>query len=162
MKLRNKHTSIIGLSILIGSVGVLILQLKENNTPIIYKRPPTVQAQKHVNSMTFYEESDIYCGILLMPKSMLPTLRRFSNYDIAKKIKIMPANIEWDDGQMLVIPKDAILKDINQKIGHMETEDDSMQNLPSPEKNAEVNTKMLDPALLYFFLANASKNKIKY
>ena len=162
MKLRNKHTSIIGLSILIGSVGVLILQLKENNTPIIYKRPPTVQAQKHVNSMTFYEESDIYCGILLMPKSMLPALKRFSSYDIAKKIKIMPANIEWDDGQMLVIPKEAILKDINQKIGTMDTEDGRMKNMPPQAKNAGANNKKLNPALLYFFLANASKNKIQY
>ncbi|MGD8524305.1 MAG: hypothetical protein PVF56_24365 [Desulfobacterales bacterium] len=112
--------------------------------------------------MTFYEESDIYCGILLMPKSMLPTLKRFSNYDIAKKIKIMPANIEWDDGQMLVIPKEAILKDINQKIDNMGTEDGSVKNLHPREKNAEANNKKLDPALLYFFLANASKNKIKY
>ena len=142
--------------------GVLILQLMEKNTPIIYKRPPTVQAQKHVNSMTFYEESDIYCGILLMPKSMLPTLKRFSNYDIAKKIKIMPANIEWDDGQMLVIPKEAILKYINQKIENMGTEDGSVKNLPPQEKNAEINNKNLSPALLYFFLADASKNKIKY
>ena len=162
MKFGNKYKTIIGLSILIGSVGVLILQLKENNTPIIYKRPPTVQAQKHVNSMTFYEESDIYCGILLMPKSMLPTLKRFSNYDIAKKIKIMPANIEWEDGQMLVIPKEAILKEINQKIGNMDTEDDRKKNMPTQEKNAEANNKKLNPALLYFFLANSSKNKIKY
>ena len=162
MKFRNKYKTIIGLSMLIGSVGVLIFQLKEKNTPIIYKRPPTVQAQNHVNSMTFYEESDIYCGILLMPKSMLPTLKRFSNYDIAKKIKIMPANIEWEDGQMLVIPKEAILKEINQKIGNMDTEDGRMKNMPTPEKNAEANNKNLNPALLYFFLANASKNKIKY
>jgi hypothetical protein len=162
MKFRNKYKTIIGLSILIAIIGVLILQLMEKNTPIIYKRPPTVQAQKHVNSMTFYEESDIYCGILLMPKSMLPTLKRFSNYDIAKKIKIMPATIEWDDGQMLVIPKEAILKDINQKIGIMNTEDGRVKNMPPQEKNAEANNKTLNPALLYFFLANASKNKIKY
>jgi hypothetical protein len=162
MKFGNKYNAIIGLSILIGSACVLFFQLKEKNNPIIYKRPHTVQAQKHVNSMTFYEESDIYCGILLMPKSMLPTLKRFSNYDIARKIKIMPANIEWDDGQMLVIPKEAILKEINQKIVNMDTEDGSVKNLPLQEKNAEVNVKKLDPALLYFFLANASKNKIKY
>lgn len=162
MKFRNKYKTIIGLSILIGSVGVMLFQLREKNTPIIYKRPHTVQAQKHVNSMTFYEESDIYCGILLMPKSMLPTLKRFSNYDIAKKIKIMPANIEWDDGQMLVIPKEAILKYINQKIDNMDTEDGSVKNLPPQEKNAGANNKNLSPALLYFFLADASKNKIKY
>jgi hypothetical protein len=138
MKFRNKYKTIIGLSILIAIIGVLILQLMEN------------------------EESDIYCGILLMPKSMLPTLKRFSNYDIAKKIKIMPANIEWEDGQMLVIPKEAILKEINQKIGNMDTEDGRMKNMPTPEKNAEANNKNLNPALLYFFLANASKNKIKY
>ena len=147
---------------MIAAVGVLIFQLMEKNTPIIYKRPPAVQTQKHVNSMAFYEDSDIYCGILLMPKSMLPTLKRFSNYDIAKKIKIMPANIEWNDGQMLVIPKEAILKDINQKIDNMDTEDGNVKNMPPQEKNAEANNKNLNPALLYFFLANASKNKIKY
>ena len=162
MKFGNKYKTIIGLSILIGTVGVLIFQLKEKNTPIIYRRPPTAQAQGHVNSMTFYDESDIYCGILLMPKSMLPTLKRFSNYDIAKKIKIMPANIEWEDGQMLVIPKEAILKDISQRIIAMDTADDSRKNVPAREKNAGENAKKLNPALLYFFLANASKNKIKY
>ena len=162
MKFRNKYKTIVGFSILIGSIGVLIFQLMEKNTPIIYRRPSAIQAQKHVNSMTFDEESDIYCGILLMPKSMLPTLKRFSNYDIAKKIKIMPANIEWDDGQMLFIPKEAILKDINQKLDSMDTEDNRMQNMPTQEKNAEANNKKMNPALLYFFLANTSKNKINY
>ena len=162
MKFRNKYKTIIGLTILTGSVVILIFQLMEKNTPIIYRRPPSVEAQKHFNSMTFDEESDIYCGILLMPKSMMPTLKRFSNYDIAKKIKIMPANIEWDNGKMLVIPKEEILKDISQKIGNMDTEDDGMKNMPAQEKIAEPHDKMLNPALLYFFLANASKNKIKY
>jgi hypothetical protein len=63
---------------------------------------------------------------------------------------------------MLVIPKEAILKDINQKIGIMNTEDGRVKNMPPQEKNAEANNKTLNPALLYFFLANASKNKIKY
>jgi hypothetical protein len=153
---------IFGLSILVAFVGIMGFQLMEKHTPIIYKRPPAVQTQMHVNSMTFYEESDIYCGILLMPKSMLPTLKRFSNYDIAKKIKIMPAIIEWNDGQMLVIPKESILKDINLKIDNMDTEEGSVKNMPPQEKNAEANNKKLNPALLYFFLANASKNKIKY
>lgn len=161
MKFRNKYKTIFGLSILIASIGAMVFQIMEKKPPIIYKRARTVQAQKHVNSMTFYEDSDIYCGILLMPKSMLPTLRKFSSYDIAKKIKILPANIEWDDGQMLVIPKEAILKDINHQIDKMDSKDVRLKNI-SQKKDAEAKVKKLNPALLYFFLANASKNKINY
>ncbi len=161
MKILNKYKTILYLSLLIAITAVLVFQLKEKNTPIIYRHPRAAEAQKHVNSMTFYEESDIYCGILLMPKSMLPTLKQFSNYDIAKKIKILPATIEWEDGQMLVVPKEEILKDINDKIDNIRNEDGNVKNSPHEEFTA-ANIKKLNPALLYFFLANASKNKINY
>ena len=161
MKIQNNYKMISGLLLLIAIIGVVVFQSRRKNTPIIYEDPGAAEAQNRVNSMTSYEESDIYCGILLMPKSMLPTLKQFSNYDIAKNIKILPANIEWEDGQMLVIPKEAILKEINDKMDGIKNEDGNANHI-APEEYAAAKINKLNPALLYFFLANASKNKIIY
>jgi hypothetical protein len=177
MKIQNKFKTILGLSLLIAATGFIFFNLRHAPTPIVYKRHESVEAQMNVNSMTFDEGSDLYCGILLMPKSLLPILKILSRHEIAEKIKILPANIEWENGHMRVIPKKSILKDNQFNIDQFERENNLSKNTPqnllvnppedllvntAEEKIVEADIKKLNPVLLYYFLANASKNKINY
>ena len=57
---------------------------------------------------------DMAYAIVVMPKSYLPALKRFSRSRMARDLTILPARIGWEEGQMVAIPKQAILKpDIN-------------------------------------------------
>ena len=53
---------------------------------------------------------DVAYAIVVMPKSYLPALKRFSRSKMARDLKIYPARMGWNDGQLVVIPKQAVLK----------------------------------------------------
>ena len=55
-------------------------------------------------------QANMAYAILVMPKSYLPLLEKFKHRKIAKDIKIFPANIGWDQGRMIALPKKAIYK----------------------------------------------------
>ena len=56
------------------------------------------------------EKNDVYCAILLMPKSYLPMLRQFAKHKLAKDIQIIPAEIGWDEDDMIVLPQKSKLQ----------------------------------------------------
>ncbi len=161
MKIQNKYKMIISLCVFIGIAFFLDSHLREKSEPVVYRRPLPVNKSLNVNSMTADEVSDLYCGILLMPKSMEPKLKQISRYRFAEDIKILPAKIEWDNGCMVAIAKD---NSTPQNETHPDQADgkDVQAKDAGPEKIAEKDLKKLNAALLYYFLANASKSQIDY
>ena len=111
--------------------------------------------------MTADDVSDLYCGILLMPKSMEPKLKQISRYRFAEDIKILPAKIGWDNGCMVAIAKD---NSTPPNVTHPDQADgkDVRAKDAEAEKIAQKDLKKLNAALLYYFLANASKSQINY
>jgi hypothetical protein len=111
--------------------------------------------------MTVDDMSDLYCGILLMPKSMLPKLEQISRYRFAEDVKILPATIEWNEGCMVAVADDQATADnaghVDQTLGK-----DILSADENPENFAARDQKKFSPALLYYFLANASKSQINY
>ena len=161
MKVQNKSKMIISLCLLIAITLFLVSQLQEKSEPVVYKRPLSVKGGLNVNSMTVDEMSDLYCGILLMPKSMLPKLEQISRYGFAEDIKILPAKMEWNNGCMVAVADD---RSTAENGGHL---DQALgKDIPfsdeDPENFAERDKKKFNPALLYYFLANASKSQINY
>ncbi len=75
-----------------------------------FRSSASVEAGKEVKSMVFEDRSDVVYAILIMPKSFLPMLEKFSHHKIARNIKILPAKIEWSQEKMVVMPKTTILK----------------------------------------------------
>ena len=161
MKIQSKYKMIISLCLLIAIAFFLISHLRGRSQPVVYKRPLSVNSGLNVNSMTSDEASELYCGILLMPKSMEPKLRQLSRYRFAQDIKILPAKIEWDNGCMVAIAKDNS-KPQNQTHPDQADGKDVQVKDAGPEKIAEKDLKKLNTALLYYFLANASKSQINY
>ena len=152
---------IISLCLLIAIAFFLDSHLQEKSQPVVYKRPTSVARGLNVKSMTSEEVSELYCGILLMPKSMEPKLKQISRYRFSEDIKILPAEIEWDNGCMVAIAKDNSTPRIENHLDQA-TGKDVQAEKAEPEKIAEKDLKKLNAALLYYFLANASKSQINY
>ena len=161
VKIQNKYKMIISLCVFIGLAFFLDSHLREKSEPVVYRRPLPVNKSLTVKSMTTDDVSDLYCGILLMPKSMEPKLQQISRYGFAEDIKILPAKIKWDNGCMVAIAKD---KSTPQNEIHPDQANakDVRAKDAEPEKIAEKDLKKLNAALLYYFWANASKSQINH
>jgi hypothetical protein len=161
MKIQKKSKMIIGICIFIGAILFMVFHLKEKKEPVVFKRPPIAEAQNNVNSMTADELSDLYCGIVLMPKSMVSTIEQLSKHKLAKDIKLLPARIEWDNGCMVAIPEETVFAYDNAEVDDTRSKD--LQFIPElPEEFAGAEIKKIHPALFYLFLANVSKSQINY
>lgn len=66
---------------------------------------------KRIKSLPPAGQSDVYCAILIMPKTFLPVLKQISQHKIAQNIKILPANMDWSQGNLIVKPIETIWKD---------------------------------------------------
>jgi hypothetical protein len=152
---------IISLCLLIAITLFLVSQLQEKSEPVVYKRSLSVKGGLNVNSMTVDEMSDLYCGILLMPKSMLPKLEQISRYGFAEDIKVLPAKIEWNNGCMVAVADDRSTAENGGRLDQALGKDIPFSD-EDPENFAERDKKKFNPALLYYFLANASKSQINY
>lgn len=161
MKVQNKSKMIISLCLLIAITLFLVSQLQEKSEPVVYKRSLSVKGGLNVNSMTVDEMSDLYCGILLMPKSMLPKLEQISRYGFAEDIKVLPAKIEWNNGCMVAVADDRSTAENGGRLDQALGKDIPFSD-EDPENFAERDKKKFNPALLYYFLANASKSQINY
>jgi hypothetical protein len=161
MEIQSKSKMIISLCLLIAITLFLVSHFQEKSEPVVYKRPLTVNGGLNVNSMTADEMSDLYCGILLMPKSMLPKLEQISRYGFAEDIKILPAKMEWNNGCMVAVADD---RTTAENEGHLDQAlgKDIPLSDEDPVNFAERDKKKFNPALLYYFLANASKSQINY
>ena len=161
MKIQNKYKMIISLCLLFAIAFFLDSHLREKSQPAVYKRSLSADRGLNVNSMTSDEVSDLYCGILLMPKSMLPKLEQISRYPFAEDIKILPAKIQWNEGCMVAIADDNSLAQNEVHPDQADGKDVPLKNV-EPENIAARDIKKLNAALLYYFLANASKGQINY
>ena len=161
VEIPNKSKMIISICLLIALSLFLVSGLSEKNDPVVYKRALTATESLNVNSMTVDDMSDLYCGILLMPKSMLPKLEQISRYGFAEDIKILPATIEWNEGCMVAVADDPAKAD-NADYFNQDPGKDILSADENPENFAGKDKKKFNPALLYYFLANASKSQINY
>jgi hypothetical protein len=161
MKIQEKSKMIISICIFFAVILFMVFHLKEKKEPVVFKQPPIAETQNNVNSMTADEVSDLYCGIVLMPKSMLSTIEQLSKHKLAKDIKILPARIEWENGCMVAIPEETVFAYDNPEVDDTRSKDIQDKN-SQPEKNVGADIKKLHPALFYLFLANASKSQINY
>jgi hypothetical protein len=161
MKIQNKSKMIISLSLFIAVTFFLASHLQEKKEPVVFKRPLSAKVQQNVNSMTVDETADLYCGILLMPKSMVPALEQFTQSKLAKDINILPAKIEWNNGYMTAVPQETILVSDNSQTDPPTGKDIQLKSWQT-ENFTDKENKKLNAALLYYFLANASKNQIQY
>ena len=56
------------------------------------------------------EDEDMVAAILIMPKSYLPALKRFSQSKMARNIKILRAQLEMQDGTISAVHQTSLKK----------------------------------------------------
>ncbi len=161
MKIKNKSKMIIAASLLIAVTLFIVFHFKEKKEPVKFSLPLSVESQSNVKSMTVDKASDLYCRIVLMPKSMVPPIEEFPKPKLANNIKILPAKIERNNECMLAIPQQTAFVNDNAEMSG--TNGKNLQFKPElPEEFAGAEIKKIHPALFYLFLANVSKGQINY
>jgi hypothetical protein len=152
---------IIVASLFIAVTLFMVFHFKEKKESVEFSLPLSVEAQNNVKSMTVHDASDLYCRIVLMPKSMVPSIEEISQHKLANNIKIPPAKTEWNDGCMIAIPQEIVFANDNAET--IDTNGKDLQFNPElPEEFAGAEIKKIHPALFYLFLANVSKGQINY
>ena len=122
-----------------------------NPPPASRTHQPAVSNQPAVNN-------DVVAAILIMPKSYLPALKRFSHSKLAKNIKILPAQIRLKDGEMTAVHKNVKKKTQNRAFAPSDDVTNNtlaagLESLPKKEK------QILATGFLYL-LANVPKGRL--
>ena len=104
------------------------------------------------------DKDDMVAAIIIMPKSYLPALKRFSQSKMARNIKILRARIEVQDGNMTAV----YTTKNNQRQIHKPAPPDSIAdkfNVTDNERSLELEQPALATGFLYL-LASVHKSKL--
>jgi len=87
-------------------------------TRLISKRSPSLvkKDRKTISIEKQAKNEDMVTAIIIMPKSYLPALKRFSQSAMARDIKILRAQLEVKDGKMMAVRQDNRVKQRDRKI----------------------------------------------
>jgi hypothetical protein len=123
------------------------LTLKPNPSPV-EKGRNTAKIEQQV------ENGDMVAAIIIMPKSYLPALKRFSQSPMARNIKIMRAQLEEIDGKLTAVRQ---AKDLKQKIRSDEPPIEPADTDPYLLQDRE---KQLVSAGILYLLASTHPNRL--
>jgi hypothetical protein len=103
------------------------------------------------------ERDDMVAAIVIMPKSYLPALKRFSQSKMARNIKILTARIELQDGNMTAVHR---TKNIHEQSHKTASNVDLAEkiNTTTKEHPIELEQPVLTAGFLYL-LASVQKSK---
>jgi len=113
--MKKRYPILIGL-VLVCAVGYARFGTAENfstaekNEVVKKSKRFAPTAGGSLNLLNGHPEADLAYAIVVMPKSYLPALKRFSRSIMARDLKILPAKIEWKEGQLMAMPKQAVSK----------------------------------------------------
>ena len=118
---------------------------------------PVKKERKTIGIEKQAKNEDMVTAILIMPKSYLPALKRFSQSAMARDIKILQAQLEVKDGKMMAVRLDNRVKQRDRRIEPINSPDTK-----STEQFAEsppgTENQILSSGFLYL-LASLQKNR---
>ena len=126
--------------------------------PALKEKPSAVKKQRQKMPLeTKARDDGMVAAILIMPKSYLPALKRFSQSAMARDMKILRAELEVKDGQMTAVRRLNRAKRPNPGIEH---HDESTGNLPEaiPDGPAVRDKQLVSHGFLYL-LASIQKHR---
>ena len=133
--------------------GETRLTLKPNPSPAKKERN-AVMVEKQVKN------EDMVAAIIIMPKSYLPALKRFSQSPMARNIKIMRAELEEKDGQLTAVRQDQRLKlksrNIEPALNPADTPPQAISSLPPDREKKIVSTGIL------YLLASIHRSRLAH
>jgi hypothetical protein len=103
-------------------------------------------------------QSDVYCAILLIPKPLVPLVKQLSRRKIAKGVKLLPAEMAYNQGKLVARSKEAFGKKV-QSSTPQKKQKHNRSNKSGVETAAELK-KRLGAAAMLAFLAGETKTKL--
>lgn len=103
MKSRIKYLII--LSVLLGTGVFLYHQVYETDLISRTNQPPINKPKVNPAAMTRAKHEGAFIAILVVPKAYQPLLDKFSRSKLAREIQIIPANMTWNEGEPVVVPR---------------------------------------------------------
>jgi hypothetical protein len=143
----------------IGAIFLFLYGFKyrDTNQVIETKQPSASKVRKQAKLAQLTKNDDMVAAILIMPKSYLPALKRFSQSKMAKNIKILRAQLELQEDQMTAVHHHGIKKQRASKnppaIDISEKLEDIRAEPPMPGENPILATGFL------YLLASAHKTR---
>ena len=144
------------LAIFVGVYGFTSVDLMP--MPTSKHKPSAIKQQRQKVSLeTRVRDDGMVAAILIMPKSYLPHLKRFSQSAMARDIKILRAKLEVKDGQMTAVRQLKHSKRPNPKIELIdETVEKRLESIPESPSNQE--RQVVSSGFLYL-LAGFQKHR---
>ncbi|CAB1075665.1 hypothetical protein D1AOALGA4SA_3478 [Olavius algarvensis Delta 1 endosymbiont] len=127
----------------------------DTNQIVKIKHSSDTKAHKKAKLAQLTKSDDMVAAILIMPKSYLPALKRFSQSKMAKNIKILRAQLQLQEGKMTAIHQNGSKK---QRPSENPTEINTAEQFKeiSKDKPAQNEKPILATGVLYL-LASAQK-----
>jgi hypothetical protein len=146
--------------LIVAAVLLVFYTYNEKETIPAAKNTSAPAHAKHPNirSVGLKANDDITAVILLLPKSFLPALRRFSQSRMAKGIKVLPAQIQLEDGKMIAVTNDL---NVNQREDLTAAGDNSSKKITNSGELSRQGKKDGIAAFSFFYLlANVYKSRL--
>jgi hypothetical protein len=157
--MQKKYKLIFCLSIAAGFLFFHIFNDTDENLLAENDPSPVLRKQPRVVFTTSATNDDVAAAIVIMPKSYLPALKRFSNSKMAKNIKILPAKIKLKDGEMTAVHQyDTSEKKSDRRIAP--TNDLTHKSIASDPESLPKNEKQMLATGFVYLLANMHRNKL--
>ena len=148
----------VSLSVFIAALIVVTKYVTASNE-IFFENPPVkITASKSENSKPGHDHPEFAYAIVIMPKSYRSLLKQFSNHPLARNIQIIPANMQWHEGEMVVQPK---VRRTNGNLIEPKEPDTTTNKIHKTQRQpAKGKNTVTDTAMMALFLASASQKKI--
>lgn len=158
MAMPKKYMVLIGLNLVVLLVIFWASYMKAEKEVV---KKDTASFSRPLSDAKFFApqaKADMVCAILLMPKSYLPMLEKFKHRKIARQIQILPGKIDWDNGKMVVLPNQVILKDDSPQMKRITKASREKKN--DTQKPASAESKVLQRAAAIYFLKGVAGSKL--
>ena len=155
--MQKKYMVLIALNLAIHVVIFGAFFMKEEKEVLKHTTTAIARSSVTANLSSSQAKADMVYTILIMPKSYLPLLEKFKHHKIARHIQFLPGKIGWDDGKMVVLPKQAIWKADGPQIKPIVKT--SGENKNDIQKPASTEGKVLQRAAAIYFLRSVVESK---
>jgi hypothetical protein len=157
-KLKKKYSVVVAMGIAAIFLFLVFFEAGQSKPIVNLTHKTASKAPKTKSVQQLADRDDMVAAIIIMPKSYLPALKRFSQSKMAKNIKILRARIEVQDGNMTAVYR---TKKDRQQIHETAASDgigDNM-NTTANERSLEMEQPALATGFLYL-LASVQKSKL--
>ena len=152
-----KYKVFICIGIMAALFGFYGFKIGETRQTWIPDPAPAKKQHKTVQVERQAKNNDMVAAILIMPKSYLPALKRFSQSPMARNVKILRADLEIKDGRMTAVRQDKRSKKQElQKVAAGQSENAPPLAVSNLQPNRE---KQIVSAGFLYLLAGISKHR---